>query len=62
MFAIFVDRPRDIERPQRRGEREPGLWRELALLGLIALAGVAVSLLAGFPTPSEQLTILEVGQ
>jgi hypothetical protein len=62
MFAMFVDRPRDIERPQRRGEREHGLWRELALLGLIALAGVTLSLLAGFPTPREQLTILEVGE
>ena len=46
MFAMFVDRPHDIERPQRRGEREPDLWRELALLGLIALAGVTLSLLA----------------
>jgi hypothetical protein len=60
MFAMFVDWPRDIERPQRRGEREHGLWRGLALLGLIGLAGVALSLLAGFPTPSEQLTILEM--
>ena len=59
---MFADRPRGIESPQRRGEREHGLWRELALLGLTALAGVALSLLVGLPTLGEQLTILEVAQ
>ena len=62
MFAMFVAPARGIDRPRQRGEREPSFWRGLALMGLIALAGLALSVLAGLPTPSEQLTILEEGR
>jgi hypothetical protein len=53
MFAMFVAAPRDIERPRQRGEREPSFWRGLAVTGLISLAGLALSVLAGLPTPCE---------
>ena len=59
MFTMFVAEAHRIDRPWRRSEREPSFWRVLALMGLIASAGLALSLLAGLPTPSEQLTILE---
>jgi hypothetical protein len=59
MFVMFVAPARGIDGPRRRGEREPSFWRGLALLGLIALGGLTMSLLAGLPEPSEQLTILE---
>jgi hypothetical protein len=59
MFVMFVAPARGIDRPRRRGGREPSFWRGLALMGLIALAGLALSVLAGTPAPSEQLTILE---
>ncbi len=59
MLDLFVAPARGIDRPRRRGQREPSFWRGLALVGLIAVAGLAVSVLAGMPTPSEQLTILE---
>jgi hypothetical protein len=45
--------------PGRRGEREPSFRRGLALMGIIALAGLAISFLTGSPAPSEQLTTLE---
>jgi hypothetical protein len=53
MFAMFVAAPRDIDRLRRRGQREPSFWRGLALMGLIALTGLALSVLAGLPTPIE---------
>jgi hypothetical protein len=59
MFAMFVAPERSIDRSRRRGEQEPSFWRGLALLGLIALAGLALSVLVGAPPPSEQLTMLE---
>ena len=59
MFATFVAAACGIDRPRRRGERERSFRRGLALMGLIALAGLAISFLTGSPAPSEQLTTLE---
>ena len=59
MFAMFVTAAHGIDRPWRRSEREPSFWRGLALMGLIASAGLALSVLAGLPAPIEQLTMLE---
>jgi hypothetical protein len=53
MFAMIVAAARDIEGPRRRGEREPSFWRGLALMGLVAAAGLVLSVLAGLPTPIE---------
>jgi hypothetical protein len=53
MFATFVASVRGIDRPRRRGEPEPSLWRGLALMGLVAVAGLVLSALAGLPTPIE---------
>jgi hypothetical protein len=59
MFAMFMAPARGTDRPQRRGGPEPSFWRGFALLSLIALTGLALSVLAGLPAPSEQLTILQ---
>ena len=59
MFAIFGAPARGTYRPRRRGGQEPSFWRGLALLGLLALAGLALSVLAGLSIPSDQLTVLE---
>jgi hypothetical protein len=59
MFSVFVPSTREIYWPRRLGAREPSFWRGLALMGLIAAAGLALSVLAGLHTPSEQLTTIE---
>jgi len=59
MFVMFMAPARGTDRPRRRGGQEPSFWRGLALLGLVALTGLARSVLAGLPAPGDQLTILE---
>jgi len=58
MFAMFGVPARTIDRPRRLAGPEPSFWRGLALLGLVALIGLALSILIGAPAPIEQLTIL----
>jgi Tfp pilus assembly protein PilN len=59
MFGMFVRPDEGIGLPWQRSEREPSFRRGLMLVGLIVVAGLVLSVLAGRPTPSEQLTILE---
>jgi hypothetical protein len=48
-----VDRAQEDGISLRRREQEPSLWRGLALMGLVAVAGLVLSALAGLPTPIE---------
>jgi hypothetical protein len=59
MFAIFAPAAEGLRLPWQGSGREPRLWRGLVLIGLIAAAGLAMSVVAGLPTPGELPTILE---
>jgi hypothetical protein len=59
MFAIFAPAAEGLGLPWQGSGREPRLWRGLVLIGLIAAAGLAMSVVAGLPTPGELPTILE---
>ena len=51
ILTMFAAPARGIDWPRRRGQRELTLWRGLVLMGLIAVAGLVLSALAGLPTP-----------
>jgi len=59
MFPKFAPPDEGIGLPWQGSQREPSFWRGLVLVALIAVAGLALSVLAGLPTPNEQLTVLE---
>jgi hypothetical protein len=59
MFAIFAPPADGLGLPWRGSGREPRLRHGLVLIALIVLAGLAMSVLAGLPTPGDLLTILE---